>query len=82
MILVEYSDIKMTLPNSHDYFNRMLNEPGFPTMALPDLPTTTSKKTPADASLRNSMSLDRSHCRGLENITVLMQPTATDTLKI
>lgn len=29
VILVEYSDIKMTLPNSHDYFNRMLNEPGF-----------------------------------------------------
>lgn len=29
VVLVEYTDVKMTLPNAHDYFHRMLNEPGF-----------------------------------------------------
>lgn len=29
VILVEYKDVKMTLDNPHDYFYRMLNEPGF-----------------------------------------------------
>lgn len=29
VILVEYSDVKMTLENPLDYFTRMLNEPGF-----------------------------------------------------
>ena len=29
VILVEYQDVKMTLDNPHDYFYRMLNEPGF-----------------------------------------------------
>jgi len=29
VILVEYKDIKMTLSNPYDYFNRMLNEEGF-----------------------------------------------------
>ncbi len=29
VILVEYKDVKMTLTDAHDYFSRMLNEPGF-----------------------------------------------------
>ena len=29
VILVEYKDVKMTLDDAHDYFDRMLNEPGF-----------------------------------------------------
>ncbi|MDE5790343.1 MAG: M6 family metalloprotease domain-containing protein [Muribaculaceae bacterium] len=29
VILVEYADVKMTLPDAADYFSRMLNEPGF-----------------------------------------------------
>ncbi len=29
VILVEYSDVKMTLSNAHDYFDRMLNQTGF-----------------------------------------------------
>lgn len=29
VILVEYKDVKMTLPDAHDYFSRMLNEYGF-----------------------------------------------------
>lgn len=29
VILVEYQDVKMTMPNALDYFTRMLNEPGF-----------------------------------------------------
>ncbi len=29
VILVEYKDVKMTLTDAHDYFHRMLNEPGF-----------------------------------------------------
>lgn len=29
VILVEYKDVKFTLSNPHDYFTRMLNEPGF-----------------------------------------------------
>ena len=29
VILVEYKDVKMTLDDAHDYFHRMLNEPGF-----------------------------------------------------
>lgn len=29
VILVEYQDVSMTLTDAHDYFNRMLNEPGF-----------------------------------------------------
>lgn len=29
VILVEYADVKMTLSNAHDYFDRMLNQPGF-----------------------------------------------------
>lgn len=29
VILVEYSDVSMTLPNAHDYFSRMMTERGF-----------------------------------------------------
>jgi len=29
VILVEYRDVKFTIADPHDYFNRMLNEPGF-----------------------------------------------------
>ncbi len=29
VILVEYQDVKMTLDDPHDYFHRMLNQPGF-----------------------------------------------------
>ncbi|MDE6463362.1 MAG: M6 family metalloprotease domain-containing protein [Muribaculaceae bacterium] len=29
VILVEYTDVKFSLSDPHDYFNRMLNEPGF-----------------------------------------------------
>lgn len=29
VILVEYADIRFTLGNPHDYFSRLLNEPGF-----------------------------------------------------
>ncbi|MBD5237230.1 MAG: M6 family metalloprotease domain-containing protein [Bacteroidales bacterium] len=29
VILVEYNDVPFTLENPHDYFSRMLNEPGF-----------------------------------------------------
>ncbi|MDE5881591.1 MAG: M6 family metalloprotease domain-containing protein [Muribaculaceae bacterium] len=29
VILVEFADVSMTLDNPHDYFSRMLNEPGF-----------------------------------------------------
>lgn len=29
VILVEYKDVKFNLPNPHDYFSRMLSEPGF-----------------------------------------------------
>lgn len=29
VILVEYQDTKMSMPDAYDYFNRMLNEPGF-----------------------------------------------------
>lgn len=29
VILVDYSDVKFTTPNAHDYFTRMLNEEGF-----------------------------------------------------
>lgn len=29
VILVEYKDVKFTLDNPHDYFSRLLNEPGF-----------------------------------------------------
>lgn len=29
VVLVEYQDVSMTMPNAHDYFSRMLNEEGF-----------------------------------------------------
>jgi len=29
VVLVQYTDVKMSLDNAHDYFHRMLNEPGF-----------------------------------------------------